>query len=157
MKFNHKRKSLSCYLMGYSLGVKKKIIAPQLVNPIKHFKACRDDIELAYLNYSDIMYDFLLLSESIESRHSELEVFIEPIAPVSVDSEVKESIHTGCLIGGTEHIVLLVCFLFQSLIPFGNQLGVYLVTWIALRLVLHSRVIGLGKHNKRTCACIVVS
>lgn len=50
----------------------------------KHFKACRDDIEQIYVENSHLIYDFLLPSESIESRYAELESINEPVAPVSV-------------------------------------------------------------------------
>ena len=38
-----------------------------------HFKACRDDIEQAYIEASYYLYDFLLPTESIEIRYAELE------------------------------------------------------------------------------------
>lgn len=39
----------------------------------KHFKACRDDIEQAYIEASHFVYDFLLPTDSIESRYNERE------------------------------------------------------------------------------------
>lgn len=44
----------------------------------KHFKACRDDIEQAYLEASHFVYDFLLPTESIDSRYNEREACTEP-------------------------------------------------------------------------------
>ena len=46
----------------------------------KHFKACRDDIEQAYIENSHLIYDFLLPSDSIESRYADLEAISEPVS-----------------------------------------------------------------------------
>ncbi|MFC9539052.1 hypothetical protein ACFTQ7_04120 [Lysinibacillus sp. NPDC056959] len=56
----------------------------------KHFKECRDDIEQAYIESSHLIYDFLVPSESIESRYAELEALNKSVASVNVDIEAEK-------------------------------------------------------------------